>query len=226
MKYYGFVSDANSALKDGIYWTSPDTKNAATYGVIHNVSNGTAGIYNGALWYFQTWFGTDGTIKYRRSINGSTAAPAWSAWEDRYSTLKKSVADGKKTLAASISKYVTTASDAAFSTLNTNMNSAFNMIYKSGVSAGGSGKHTLSSQTQSKTYSYTGGEYGDETVTLTFTKNVAGVLSYTNNQSAAYLFPVSISVYNNTVTFRMGHYHGTSHIGTYATLTVTAYVMD
>lgn len=149
---------------------------------------------------------------------------------DSYTSLKKSVVDGKQQLLNTINKYWNLSNNGwTNSAENTNFGNLSDMItlcYNAGYNKGGSGKHTLSSQTQSKTYSYTGGEYGDETVTLTFTKNVAGVLSYTNNQSAAYLFPVSISVYNNTVTFRMGHYHGTSHIGTSATLSVTAYVMD
>ena len=219
----GQITDLNSLWKQGIYMTSQTATGVNYWGILVVYSNvGDKTSLTVDDWIFQVWYSINGTIKTRRNINNS----GWTDWTDDYNGLKKSVADGKKTLAASISKYVTTASDAAFSTLNTNMNSAFDMIYKSGVSAGGSGKHTLSSQTQSKTYSYTGGEYGDEYVTLTFTKNVAGVLSYTNNQSAAYLFPVGISVYNNTVTFRMGHYHGTSHIGTSATLSVTAYVMD
>lgn len=149
---------------------------------------------------------------------------------DNYASLKKSVVDGKQQLLNTVNKYWNLSNNGwTNSAENTNFGNLSDMItlcYNAGYNKGGSGKHTLSSQTQSKTYGYNGGEYGDETVTLTFTKNVAGVLSYTNNQSAAYLFPVSISVYNNTVTFRMGHYHGTSHIGTSATLTVTVYVMD
>ena len=47
----------------------------------------------------------------------------------------KSVADGKSLLATSISAYVTTASDATWATINTNMKTAFTNRYNAGVSA-------------------------------------------------------------------------------------------
>lgn len=48
----------------------------------------------------------------------------------------KSVADGKALLAGSISSYVTTASDASFDTINTNMQSAFQKSFNTGYGYG------------------------------------------------------------------------------------------
>ena len=60
----------------------------------------------------------------------------------------KSVADGKALLATSISSYVSTASDASFSTIDTNMKSAFTKRYNSGVSAADARVNTSSASYQ------------------------------------------------------------------------------
>lgn len=86
------------------------------------------------------------------------------------------------------------------------------------------GTYSLTEETKSVTYNYTGGEYGNESVILTFSNNVAGVRTFSSNQSASYLFPTNIVVSGKTVTFTMGHHHGTSNIGTSATLSVSAFI--
>ncbi|MGN1321180.1 MAG: hypothetical protein ACI4VJ_01195 [Methanosphaera sp.] len=75
----------------------------------------------------------------------------------RYDELKKSVADGKALLATSISQYVTTASDATWNVLNTNMESAFAARYSDGVNATKVGTAVAANVLSGKTFTNSSG---------------------------------------------------------------------
>ena len=76
----------------------------------------------------------DGGEYYLETTDGDVQLATYADFEE----VKKSVADGKALLATSISTYVTTASDATFDTINTNMKSAFTKRYNAGLAAASS----------------------------------------------------------------------------------------
>lgn len=136
--------------------------------------------------------------------------------------LKKSVVDGKQQLLSTINKYWNLSNHGwTNSAENTNFGNLSDMI----TYVWNNAVH-LTAEEKSITYTYGSDAYGAETVKLTYSKNVAGVLGYSSNRDASYLYPKSISVYNNTVTFIMAHHHGINKIGQNATLTVRVFLLN
>lgn len=84
-----------------------------------------------------------------------------------------------------------------------------------------SGRYTLAEETKSATITYTS-EYGDETVTLTFSNQVAGVMYYSLSVSQSYLYIKNFSIQGVNLVVTLGHNHGLSNIGSSATLSLTA----
>ena len=179
--------------------------------------------------------------------DGSTLDDTVSNINREITATKKSVSDGKSAVASAITAQgVTTAADATFNVMaanidtmatnkynagimaadaRTNVNSAnYKAGYDAGVTAGSSGKYTLTQETKEITYIQNANgnnNYGSESITFNFNGNVAGIRNFSYNVSYAYTYLTNIVIDGPAVTLTLTHAHGINSSNGSGTLSVT-----
>ena len=124
----------------------------------------------------------------------------------------------------STSHSVTPTSGKYLTEVTVDTSNVYTLGYNAGVSAGGAGKYTLTQETKQVTYVQNANgnnNYGSESVTFSFSGNVAGIRSFSHNVSYAYTYLTNIAINGSTVTLTLTHAHGVNSSNGTGTLSVT-----
>lgn len=106
---------------------------------VYTLPQGTASV-RGGVYLSDSYTSSAGTAAAGVAASSYALYSCYTSLNALYNEVKKSAADGKAMLASTISNQgVSTASDAAFSTINTNINTLATNKYNSGYNAGQSG---------------------------------------------------------------------------------------